>query len=348
MLWRHTDAVNGLAFSPNGKYLATGSWDNTVGLWDTITWKMVRRFIGHTNRVTSVAFSPDSNLLASGGNDRVKLWDSINREDNPRKIVFNEDYFCPIHLTFSTGGHPLGRVSNKTKELVLWDCDTHQKQSFGFIPNTASGTALSPDKKTLAIGTEDGAVMLFNITSHDVIYKLQTHLHRSIDALAYSPDGRFLAIGSGDPAVITLWDVASWKLIGRFQHSNAAQGMAFSPDGKKLAVASWQGYVYLWDFAGSPMPRVEDLPRLSAHTKPVNDVAFSPDGKTLATSSEDKTIKLWNVATLREMITLHGPTTTVRHVAFSPDGKCLAASDNHSVWVWQAAPFLPPSDPAKK
>jgi WD40 repeat protein len=351
VLRKHTNNVNGLAFSPDGKYLATGSWDNTVGLWDTATWKMVKRFIGHTNQVTSVAFSPGGKLLASGGNDQVKLWDPANREENPRRAIeFNGDLYYPINLTFSAGSNLLEcELNRKTKELVLWNLDTHQRKSFGSSSNLGRVTALSPHDKSLAIGTDDGTVILWNIAAGVIRDSLQFDTRsggQNVVAMALSPDGRTLAVESGDPALVTLWDVASRKQIGRFQHSNAAEGMAFSPDGSVLAVASWQGYVYLWDLTVSLMPRPRELPRFWAHAKPVTDVAFSPDSKTLATSSEDKTIKLWNVATQREMITLRSPAEYARHIAFSPDGKALASAGYHTVWVWQAASQLLPTDRA--
>ncbi|HLV79510.1 MAG TPA: hypothetical protein VKT32_04485, partial [Chthonomonadaceae bacterium] len=194
--------------------------------------------------------------------------------------------------------------------------------------------------RMLAIGTADGKVILLDAASHRQLMEplpvdTRPIVHHEIVSLAFSLDGRRLAAASGDPALVTLWNLASGRQVGQFEHSNGAAGIAFSPDGKMLAAANWQGRVYLWDFATGTKTS------WWAHAKPVNDVVFSPDGKTLATSSNDATVKLWNVSTQREMVTLTGPERRVDSVAFSPDGKRLAAlSWDKKVWVWKAASLM--------
>ena len=144
--------------------------------------------------------------------------------------------------------------------------------------------AFSPDGKTLASGSDDGAVRLWDVASHRQIGAPLTGHTDAVSSVAFSPDGKTLASGSGDDSV-RLWDVASHRQIGSplTGHTDAVDSVAFSPDGKTLASGSDDDSVRLWDVAshrqiGSP---------LTGHTDAVDSVAFSPDGKTLASGSGD-------------------------------------------------------------
>jgi len=339
----HTATVNGMAFSTNGRYLATGSWDDTIRLWDVSSRKTLSTFIGHTNRVTSVAFSPNGKWLVSGGSDEVKVWNPWQQKKNPCQLNAypSSDVAILGPLFFSSNG-TLDQVAidRKSNTLLIWNCAQQSSISLCRIPNIEPVAAFSPNGMLLAIGEQgeqNGKVALWDVISNKVVTTIQADMrpfgNNKVNAVMFSPDGRILAVASGGPAWITLWDIASGRQIAHFKHTNAAQGIAFSPDGKTLAVANWQGRVYLWDIASGK--------QISwwAHSQPVIDVAFSPDGKTLATASEDATIKLWNVATQREMVTLTGPKGPATPIAFSPDGNRLAALSvrDKKVWVWEAA-----------
>ncbi len=192
--------------------------------------------------------------------------------------------------------------------------------------------AFSSDNRTLASGSDDGIIRLWDLASYTEVARLEGHSN-AVNSVAFSPDGKTLASSSRDDTV-RLWDLATHREIGRLEgHTGYSASVAFSPDGKTLASSSRGDTVRLWDLA----TKREAAP-MKGHTDSVYSVAFSPDGKTLASGSSDKTVRLWDLASHREAARLEGHTGTVNSVAFSPEGKTLASgSVDKTVRLWNVA-----------
>ena len=324
----HTDQVSSVAFTPDGKTLASASSDHTAKLWDVVRGQEQVTLRGHTGRLYSVAFSPDGKLLASGGADAtIRLWDVASRSLQTT-LAGHKDH---VHsLTFSADGKRI--VSGSFDKTVnMWDVSTGKERATlrGHNSNVLS-VAVSPDGTLLASGNSN--VKLWDAVSGTAKFALHVARSNGSDtgSLAFSPDSRALAAGSSDN-MVDIWDMPSGRhrpaLLG---HTAPVTAVAFSPDGKVLASASEDATIKLWDVATS-----QHLVTLKGHATAVQSVAFSPDGKLLASASEDATIKLWDVATSQHLVTLNGHTTVVQSVAFSPDGKTLAsASFDQTVKLW--------------
>ncbi len=358
-----TAAVSSIAFSLDGKTLASGSCgkiDSTgsciqgeITLWDTTS----GRPIGHslteqTGIVSSVAFSPDGKTLASAGNT-VILWDVSSHQPIGEPLTGNSGPVSSV--AFSPDGKILASGGWDTT-VILWDVSSHQPIGLPLRGHSdiVSSVAFSPDGETLASGSYDGSVILWNVLSVQPIGQSLTGHANAVYGVAFSPDGETLASGSYDGTVI-LWNVTGRESIGRplSDNGDVASTVAFSPDGKTLASGSCgkidstdycsQSEIILWDIpSGQPI----GLP-LTGHTSFITSVAFSPDGKTLASGSYDKTVILWHVTSLRPIgQPLRDHSDIVSSVAFSPDGKILASgSSDGTVILWDVASRRPIGQP---
>ena len=330
----HTGWINSVAFSPDGKTLASGSFDGTVRLWDVATHQQIGRPLSiGTELVDSVAFSQGGRILASGSADGVALWDVATQQqigsvlDRHGAEVFSVA-FSPDGKTLASGSFD-GTVR-------LWDVATHQQigspMSIGTKP--VDSVAFSSDGRILASGGIDG-VALWDVATHQQIGS-SFGAGTDTDSVAFSPDGRTLASGGFD-STLRLWDVATHQQIANPLTGSAGpvKAVAFSPDGRTLASGGFDDTVRLWDVA----THQQIANPLTGSAGPVYSVAFSPDGATLASGGvDDDTVRLWDVAGWTGIATFAGDRGPVDSVAFSPDGRTLATGSwDGTVRLWDVA-----------
>jgi eukaryotic-like serine/threonine-protein kinase len=318
-------SANALAYSPDGRTLASAGFDKMVKLWEAATGAEIRTLRGHADSVEGVAYSPDGRTLASASRDRtVRLWDAATGAE----IRSLSGHVLDVRaVAYSPDGHTLASAG-ADKTVRLWDAATGA--AIRTLVTPAEAVAYSPDGRTLASISDDNTVRLWDAATGAEIRTLRGRGDARVSyGVAYSPDGRILAGGGRD---CTLWDAATGQEILTLR--GTPRRVAFSPDSRRIATVDFlDRSVKLWGVNTS-----QEVSTLRGHTSWILGIAFSPDSRTLASASEDKTVRLWDTDTGREIRSLNGHASIVYGVAYSPDGHTLAsASFDQTVRLWDAA-----------
>lgn len=300
-----TTASNGkilsVAFSPNGKWLASGT-SNGVRLWNLETEDFTPRTLtGPLNWIPSVAFSPDSKWLASGSTESgVQLWDLGSKRVKP---TIHMEYPPRVwSVAFSPDGKTLASGSSD-ESLWLWNLTAKSPkprllaQLIGWWVETI---AFSPNGKWLANGASNNAAWLWNLEAVDSGPTPLVGHEGLVRSVAFSPNGKWIATGSNDKTV-RLWDLEAEDfrpmILPVPVPYGAVTSVAFRPDSKVLASGADQT-VQLWDLEGDPT-----IFQTLRETAAVNSIAFSPDGSRLATGSEHPEVHLWRAIRAAELDT---------------------------------------------
>jgi WD40 repeat protein len=325
----HALVIHGVAYSPDGRLIASAGADQIVKVWDTATGREVRTLRGHTRVVDRVVFSPDGRTLASSSWDNtIKLW-NVAMGTEVRTLRGHK--YNIRGLAYSPDGRTLASCSEEGS-LKLWDPSTGRETGPAFkVESGHTRLAFSPDGRTIVTGSYERVPRLWDVATGREVRALSGHVQAVLD-VAFSPDGKSVATASVDRTV-RLWETGTGRLIFSLRgHANRVDGVAFSPDGRRLASASSDHTVKLWDTATG-----EEIHTFRGHTNVVSSVAFSPDGRTLASTSWDQTVKLWDASTTAEAMALRGHRGFVNAVAISPDGQTIAStSQDLTVRLWDA------------
>ena len=328
----------GLAFSPDGRWVAAADRTHRVKLWDTGRGDLVRTQVGHSNTVYSIAFSPDGRLLATGSRDStIKLWDAptgnLHRTLEPHGSWVRSVAFSPDGTRLVSGSGADQFTPGKTAELILWDVASGRElRRFAGPHDRIFGVAYRPDDKEIASIDCDASLKLWDPDSGLLKHRLVGHAN-DIDCVAYSPDGRILATAGRDQLAI-LWDVAGAKILHTLRgHDSSIASLDFSPDGNLLVSADSNAAIKLWDLGnGSEIAHLRN-------SSGVTGVRYSPTGQQLATVGVDHEVKLWDPSTFNsvEYRTLGGHRGWCYRCAYTPDGKNLATTGWGVVRLWDAS-----------
>ncbi len=323
-------AIHSVAFSPNGKLLATGDISNEIRVYQVTDGQQLLACRGHTGWIWSVTFSPDGQVIASSSQDQtVKLWDTSTGQCLSTLDGLYGHNGGIWSVTFSPQGTILASGS-EDQTVKLWDTSTGQclKTLLGHS-NRVTSIAFSPDGHVLASGSEDQTVRLWEVSTGKIFQTLLDH-NGGIWSVAFSLDGQTLVSACHDKT-IKLWDVSTGRCQETLQgHAGLVWSVAFSFKGRTLASGSEDQTVKLWDVSTGRC-----LTTLPGHSNRVWSVAFSPNDHMLASGSDDQTVKLWDISTSRCLRTLQGYSSGVWSIAFSPDGHTLASgSHDQTVKLW--------------
>lgn len=324
----HGDRVFAVAWSRDGRQMASASADHRVILWDRQTGAVVHVFNGHVDAVTDLAFSPDGKQLASSSNDgTVRLW----RLDGSTDVDVLKHPEGVNAVAYAPAGDVL--VTGSVDGIVrVWQGDGRQHQSLTGHNEAVNGVALSPDGQSVASASHDGTVRLWSLADEDADPTLFSGHRDGVWDVAFSPDGTRLASASGDRE-LRLWSLEEGTSITLKGHELSVVSTAFSPDGGLLASTSFDRTIRLWSTSDG-----SHVGTIYGHHKAVADAAFSPDGTNLLSAGHDHRVRLWSTQVQPIKARLSGHNQGVIAVAYSPDGKTLISGGvDRTIRLWSTA-----------
>ncbi|HKR64000.1 MAG TPA: WD40 repeat domain-containing protein, partial [Thermoanaerobaculia bacterium] len=304
------EASTKVAFSPDGRWLATGRFDGAVVIRDARTRQIVRVLREHRTEIGALAFSADASLLVSSSYDPPR----------GHTVVWNTSTWTK-RFAWPFGGFGTFVFSRAAPQILFSSQLNVYDANDGHRFATAAGAsynwaALSPDETQVAALDPMGMLAFYRVQRGHLDAQTRVFLRRAHQdhgrGIAFSPDGKLVATAAED---ILLWDAQTHAKIARFESPAIVWSIAFSPDGRSLVSSHADGAVLIWDVAER-----ERIASLNEHSGAVRAVAFSPDGRTVASAGEDRTVTFWDtrLGTKRAIFTDHA--TRVTAIAFSRAG----------------------------
>jgi len=284
----HTSQVSSVAFSPDGRYFASGSADKSIRIWNVESGQCLATFQGGslTSEVLAVAFSPNGEWLASGSSDgKTRIW----RVASGECAATIHGHAGPItSLCFTSVGDRLAS-SSRDSTIQIWNTQSWECVSTLQHQDSVNSVRFSLDGKLLASCGEDNTLRIWHAETSECIAMLEEAAN--VFGVAMSPDGRLIAAGAANG--IHLWETEAGERVVSWEGDDpwATSDVCFSPDGRLLAAAWNDCSVWFYDLESK-----DCIATLQGHTEPVTSLSFSPDGKKLVSASIDGTIRLWDLS----------------------------------------------------
>ncbi|MCX6376588.1 MAG: TIR domain-containing protein [Armatimonadetes bacterium] len=283
----HTDGVQGVAVTPDGRLAVSGSTDKTVRVWDIEAGKCMAKLEGHAGYVSGVAMTPDGRLAVSSSADKtVRVW-NIEAGKCKAKLEGHADYVLCVAVT-SDGRVAVSGSADGT--VRVWDIEAGKcKATLEGHTNAVFGVAVTPDGRLAVSGCIHGTVRVWDIEAGKCMAKLEGHSH-AVLGVAVTPDGRLAVSGSAD-STVRVWNIEAGKCTATFEgHTENVSGVAVTPDGRLAVSGSADNTVRVWDIAAG-----KSTAKLEGHTEKVSGVAVTPDGRLVVSGSEDRTVRVWSL-----------------------------------------------------
>ncbi|MBD2354613.1 hypothetical protein H6G41_08210 [Tolypothrix sp. FACHB-123] len=331
----HSDSVKALALTSDGKYVISGSDDNTLKVWNWQTGELLRTLNNHSSSVQALALTSDGKYVISGSDDNtLKVWNWQTGE-LLRTLNGYSDWVKALALT-SDGKYVISGSDDNT--LKVWNWQT------GELLRTLEGhsswvyaVAWSADSKYVISGSGDNTLKVWNWQTGELLRTLNNH-SSSVKALALTSDGKYVISGSDDNT-LRVWNWQTGEELRTLNgHSDWVNALALTPDGKYVISTSGDNTLKVWNWQTGELLRT-----LEGHSYWVNALALTPDGKYVISASDDKTLKVWNWQTGEQLRTLEGHSYWVNALALTLDGKYVISSSYHKtlkVWDWHTGKQL--------
>ena len=326
---KSSSPIYDIDFNPNGQLFAVSDRDGHIKVYNSSDGQLIRTITAHNGALLAISFSPNGQMLVSSGSDGiVRLW---NIENGSMIRTLAEIHLDPAHAVH--------KLDPSGQEQMLY-------------PVFYSVT-FSPDGRLVAIGGQDGRILLIQVDTGQILHDLRGHFfnnyYREILSVVFSPDGQLLAsAGTGDSVYI--WRVQDGELIRQLKAptTNAEiLGMAFFNNGKTLLLGRRTAEIETWTVADGRLLSV-----MNTQQKEIRSISFGPDkqefvvgggaapneydGIPFLEKRRDTRIWIWHIGALQPMLTLNGHRDNVDAVAFSPDGRLLVSgSADGTIQLWR-------------
>lgn len=310
----HTAQIKSVVWSPNGQFIASGSNDGTVKLWDVKTGRM-ERSIPQDGRITAVAWSLDSRRLASAStNGTADVYDAATG----KLLIKLLGHMGSVNaIAWSMDGQLIATGSSDYK-VIVWDSKTGKESlRFGLHKSIVNCVAWSPDRQSIASGDNEGYLIIWDARTGKEFCRMRP-LDHDLYSIEWSPDGHWL-VSTGYLHPVIIWDARTGEKKQSIPQTAGAEEVTWSPDSKTIASATRSQVVELWE-----RETQKKVSTIRGHEGWVNSVTFSPDGNQLASGGDDCTIKIWDTRTDQLAIVLEHP--NVSSVAWSSKANILASA----------------------
>lgn len=365
-LFGHRDQVFGVAWSPDGRRLVSGSRDTTVRVWDAETGDSLATLTGQGEYIFGVGWSPDGNRLASLSNTKVRLWDArtgdflrdlagellVSMAWSPdSRFLAVGNYRGPINLwdlqtgtvsrelighagqanalAWSPDGARLASVGDDTT-LRLWNVQTGAAEIRRRHKTGVIAVTWSPDGRRLASGAGDGVLHIWSADPSDAPIRTLNGHTRKITALSWSSADDALVSGSED-LTLRVWNPQTGTLDRMLPgHTALVYSITLSPDESQMAVTS-ENTIRILDLETGATRE------FARHDSALFALSWSPDGLRIASGGVDKTVKIWDAATGVLLNILTGHNRFITSISWSPDSsKLVSASADPTIRLWDA------------
>jgi len=349
----HTQGVNAVALTPDGRRAVSGSGDNTVRVWDLETGECLKTLEGHTQGVNAVALTPDGRRAVSGSgylDKTVRVWDLETGEC--LKVL--EGYTSVLAVSITHDGRcAVSESSDKT--LRVWDLETGEcLKTLEGHTREVSAVSITPEGRRAVSGSKDKTLRVWDLETGECLKTLKGHTD-DVNSVSITPDGR-RAVSGSDDKTLRVWDMETGACLKTLEgHTERVYAVSLTPDGCRAVSGSWDNTLRVWDLETG-----ECLKTLEGHTNWVMAVSITPDGRRAVSGSLDKTIRVWDLETGECLKTLKGHTGNVNAVSVTPDdrravsgslgntlrvwdletGECLKTLEGHTDWVYAVSVTL--------
>jgi len=323
----NNEAVRAVAITADGRYVISGSDDNTLRVWDLATGETKTTLRGHSSSVFAVAVTSDGRYVVSGSNDHMlRVWDLATGETKTTLRGHKSSVFAVA--VAPDGRHVVSGSDDKT--LRLWDLETGQAlRTLEGHREGVRAVAIMADGRYVISGSDDKTLRLWDLGTGQALRTLEGH-REAVRAAAITANGRYVISGSDDKT-LKVSELATGKTVTTLQgHTNSVNAVAITPDGRHVVSGSSDRTLRVWSWVTA-----ETAMTLLGHSSSVTAMAVAPDGRHVVSASADRTLRVWDLETGQTLQTPQGHREAVYAVAVTADGRrAVSASADRKLRLW--------------